>query len=40
MSFDPSLPPTNRNFDDASKKLDGAGCTTAADPEEMDRVFT
>jgi hypothetical protein len=39
-SFDPSLPSTSTNFDDASKKVDGTDCATTAAPEELGRVFT
>jgi hypothetical protein len=39
-SFDLSLPPTNRITKDTFRKVDGAGCVTAAGTEEPGKVFT
>jgi hypothetical protein len=36
----PPLPLTNKIIDDAFRKVDGAGCVTAARPVESGRVFT
>lgn len=38
--FDPGLPPTNRNFDDASRKVHGTCCAAAAVPKKSGMVFT
>ena len=39
-TFIPSLFLTNRDFDDAPKEIDDAGCVTAADPDKPDTIFT
>lgn len=39
-SFNPSQLPTNIDFDNAFRKVDGTNCVTAAGPEKPGKVFT